>query len=63
MPSSTHASSTRRSGKRSDVTELEPLTPGPLSDLPSDSAVADETMALGETLPDSQAPIEDETFF
>ncbi len=45
------------------MSEREPLIPGTPLDLPSDSAVADETMALGERLPDSQAGVADETFF
>jgi ABC-type dipeptide/oligopeptide/nickel transport system permease subunit len=37
-------------------------TPGYLPDQPSESFVADETMALGEMLPSGQSPEEDETF-
>jgi peptide/nickel transport system permease protein len=42
--------------------EWDPPTPGPLPDPSSESFVADETMALGETLPDAGAPDIDETF-
>jgi ABC-type dipeptide/oligopeptide/nickel transport system permease subunit len=42
--------------------ELEPRTPRSRGDLPSDSRVADQTMALGETLSAGHVPGEDETF-
>jgi len=44
------------------VGEFEPLAPGPSGDLPSGSFVADQTMALGETLAPGHVPGEDETF-
>jgi peptide/nickel transport system permease protein len=37
-------------------------TPGYLSEQSSESLVADEAMALGETLPGGRGPLEDETF-
>ena len=42
--------------------ELDHLTPNPNDDAPSEGHVADETMALGETLPVAHVPGADETF-
>jgi ABC-type dipeptide/oligopeptide/nickel transport system permease subunit len=42
--------------------DLEHITPNPNDDAPSEGLVADETMALGETLPVAHVPGADETF-
>jgi ABC-type dipeptide/oligopeptide/nickel transport system permease subunit len=44
------------------VSEWDRPTPGPLPGPSSESFIADEAMALGETLPDAGAPDIDETF-
>jgi len=45
------------------LSDLDPITPKSLTDPPSDRSIADETMALGETLPEPQIPMADETFY
>jgi len=44
------------------MSEWDPPTPGPRPDASSETLIADETMALGERLPDGGPPDLDETF-
>jgi peptide/nickel transport system permease protein len=45
------------------MTDLDPLLPKSLEDPPSDRAIADETLALGEALPEPHVGSPDETFY